>query len=55
MLLSMIVGSKSDLRAEMSGNIVWYDALALRPEVLRSFFMLYANNVFSVLFFARAN
>ena len=25
------LGSKSDLRAEMWGNIVWYDALALRP------------------------
>ena len=26
--------SKSDLRAEISGSIVWYDALAPRPEVL---------------------
>ena len=25
---------KSDLRAEISGSIVWYDALAPRPEVL---------------------
>ena len=30
------LGSKSDLRAEISGSIVWYNALALRPEVLRS-------------------
>ena len=29
------LGSKSDHRAEISGNIVWYDALAPRPEVLR--------------------
>ena len=28
------LGSKSDLRAEISGSIVWYDALAPRPEVL---------------------
>ena len=28
--------SKSDLRAEISGSIVWYDALAPRPEVLLS-------------------
>ena len=27
---------KSDLRAEISGSIVWYDALAPRPEVLLS-------------------
>ena len=27
---------KSDHRAEISGNIVWYDALAPRPEVLLS-------------------
>ena len=37
------LGSKSDLRAEISGSIVWYDALAQRPEVLRSFSSLYAN------------
>ena len=37
------LGSKSDLRAEISGNIVWYDALAPRPEVLRSFCSIYAN------------
>ena len=28
------LGSKSDLRAEISGSIVRYDALAQRPEVL---------------------
>ena len=28
------LGSKSDLRAEISGSIVRYDALAPRPEVL---------------------
>ena len=28
------LGSKSDLRAEISGIIVWYDALAPRSEVL---------------------
>ena len=44
------LGSKSDHRAEISGNIVRYDALAPRPEVLRSFLSLYANNVFWVLF-----
>ena len=27
---------KSDPRAEISGEIVWYDALAPRPEVLLS-------------------
>ncbi|KAK2572520.1 hypothetical protein P5673_002777 [Acropora cervicornis] len=27
------LGSKSDLRAEISGSIVWYNALAPRPEV----------------------
>ena len=37
------LGSKSDLRAEISGTIVWYDALAPRPEVLRSFSSPYAN------------
>ena len=40
------LGSKSDLRAEISGSIVWYDALAPRPEVLFSFYAFYANNVF---------
>ena len=40
------LGSKSDLRAEISGSIVWYDALAPRPEVLLSFSAFYANNVF---------
>ena len=39
------LGSKSDHRAEISGNIVRYDALAPRPEVLRSFSCLYANQV----------
>ena len=29
------LGSKSDLRAEILGSIVWYNALARRPEVLR--------------------
>ena len=43
------LGSKSDLRAEISGSIVWYDALAQRPEVLLSFPAFYANNVFWVL------
>ena len=43
------LGSKSDLRAEISGSIVWYDALAPRPEVLLSFSAFYANNVFWVL------
>ena len=45
------LGSKSDHRAEISGNIVWYDALAPRPEVLRPFSALYANCVFCVIFF----
>ena len=39
------LGSKSDLRAEISGSIVWYDALAPCPEVLFSFSNFYANNV----------
>ena len=43
------LGSKSDLRAEISGNIVWYDALAPRPEVLRSISCIYANQVLWVL------
>ena len=47
-------GSKSDHRAEISANIVRYDALAPRPEVLRSFSSFYPNNVFWVLFFAQA-
>ena len=47
------LGSKSDLRAEISGSIVWYDALAPRPEVLFSFSAFYANNMFSVVFFAQ--
>ena len=44
------LGSKSDLRAEISGSIVWYDALAPRPEVLLSFSGFYANNVSQVPF-----
>ena len=40
------LGSKSDHRVEISGNIVRYDALALRPEVLRSISCFYANCVF---------
>ena len=47
------LGSKSDLRAEISGSIVWYDALAPRPEVLFLFSTFYANNVFWVVFFAQ--
>ena len=39
------LGSKSDLRAEISGSIVWYNALALCPEVLCSFSCIYANKV----------
>ena len=38
------LGSKSDHRVEISGNIVGYDALAPRPEVLRSFSCFYANS-----------
>ena len=37
------LGSKSDLRAEISGSIVWYNALAPRPEVLRSISSCYGN------------
>jgi len=33
---------KSDPRAEISGEIVWYDALAPRPEVLLSWCFLWA-------------
>ena len=33
---------KSDLRAEISGSIVWYDALAPRPEVLLSWYFVCA-------------
>ena len=40
------LGSKSDLRAEILGSIVRYDALAPRPEVLRLIFCIYANPVF---------
>ena len=47
------LGSKSDLRAEISGSIVWYDALAQRPEVLRSFSPFYANEVSCVPFLRR--
>ena len=34
------LGSKSDLRAEISGSIVRYDALAPRPEVLLLFYFV---------------
>ena len=37
------LGSKSDLRAEISGSIVGYEALAPRPEVLRSISSFYGN------------
>ena len=46
---------KSDLRAEISGSIVWYDALAPRPEVLRSFSPFYANNVLGKFIYAQAS
>ena len=36
---------KSDPRAEISGEIVWYDALAPRPEVLLLFSSIYGNSV----------
>ena len=51
------LGSKSDHRAEIFGNIVRYDALAPRPEVLRLFSSLYANifGVLGILFCAGAN
>ena len=42
------LGSKSDLRAEISGSIVRYDALAPRLEVLRSFSSFYAYDMFWV-------
>ena len=32
------LAQKSDPRAEISGEIVWYDALAPRPEVLLSWY-----------------
>ena len=37
---------KSDLRAEISGSIVWYDALAPRPEVLLSWYSVCACAVY---------
>ena len=49
------LGSKSDLRAEIPGSIVWYDALAPRPEVLFSFSAFYANNVLRVPFSLKKN
>ena len=49
------LGSKSDHRAEISGNIVRYDALAPRPEVLRLISCLYANSVLWVFFGKSAN
>ena len=42
-------GSKSGHRAEILGNFVRNNALAPRPEVLRSFSCLYANPVLCVL------
>ena len=42
--------SKSDHLAEISGKIVRYNALAPRPEVLRSNLSSYANKVYWVLF-----
>ena len=45
------VGTKSDLQAEISGNIVRYDDLVLRPEVPRLICSLYANRIFWVLGF----
>ena len=39
------LGSKSDLRAEISGSIVGYEALAPRPEVLRLISCFYGNSV----------
>ena len=36
---------KSDHRAEISGKIVWYDALAPRPEVLLSWYFVCACTV----------
>ena len=45
------LGSKSDCWAEISGDIVRYDALVPRPEVLRSFSSFYANNVVWVSYF----
>ena len=47
------VGSKSDLRAEISGSIVWCDALAPRSQILRSISFLYANPVRKKLFLRR--
>ena len=46
-------GSKSDLRAEISESIVWYEALAPRPEVLRSFSDFYANDARWVFFLCK--
>ena len=37
---------KSDLRVEISGSIVWYDALAPRPEVLLSWYSVCACAVY---------
>ena len=39
------LGSKSDLRAEISGSIVGFEALASRPEVLRPISCFYGNLV----------
>ena len=45
---------QSDHRAEISGHIVWYEALAKRPQVLRSFSSFYAHNSLWVLFFTQS-
>lgn len=45
------LGPKSDCWAEISGDIVRYDALVPRPKVLRPFSSFYANNVVWVSYF----
>ena len=42
---------KSDPRAEISGEIVWYDALAPRPEVLLSWYFVCACAILQELKF----
>ena len=37
------LGSKGDLRAEISGSIVWYNTLAPCPEVMRLISSFYGN------------
>ena len=44
------LGSKSDLRAEISGSIVGYDALAPRPEVLLLWLRSYPRNEVLTIF-----